>query len=239
MRSFLSPTAKCPSQEEGEGPSRRGHLPLQRQELAGAPWAPQHPASTWGPPLMQQPEQPEQCSPDLQPGPLPWHRGTRKRRQPTALPETPSHVASEDHFLLPHASNEDGRTCSNSFLDLLGSPDKLVGEMHWKTVIILCNSQICQEFTGARHFICTASHFILTTRALCACTDKGTWYQRGNVTCPEPYSSGAVCPGVGNGDPLQYSCLENYKDKRRWLGYSPRSCKELDMTEQLSMHTAI
>lgn len=79
---------------------------------------------------MQQPEQPEQCSPDLQPGALPWHRGTRKRRQLTALPETPRHVASEDHFLLPHASNKDGRTCSNSSLDLLGSPDKLVGEMH-------------------------------------------------------------------------------------------------------------
>ena len=34
--------------------------------------------------------------------------------------------------------------------------------------------------------------------------------------------------GVGNGNPLQYSCLENPS------GYSPWGCKESDMTEQPS-----
>ena len=36
-------------------------------------------------------------------------------------------------------------------------------------------------------------------------------------------------PGGGNGNPLQYSCLENSMDRGAWLG----SCdhKELDMTE--------
>ena len=37
--------------------------------------------------------------------------------------------------------------------------------------------------------------------------------------------------GVGNGYPLQYNGLENSMD------YSPRGCKELDMTEQLSLFT--
>ena len=37
-------------------------------------------------------------------------------------------------------------------------------------------------------------------------------------------------PGEGNGNPFQYSCLENPMDVG---GYSPRGCKELDMTEQL------
>ena len=37
--------------------------------------------------------------------------------------------------------------------------------------------------------------------------------------------------GEGNDDPLHYSCLENPHEQ---TGYSPWSCKESDMTEQLS-----
>ena len=35
-------------------------------------------------------------------------------------------------------------------------------------------------------------------------------------------------PGGGNGNPLQYSCLENSMDKRSLMGYSLWGCKELD-----------
>ena len=83
---------------------------------------------------MQQPEQLEQHSSDLQPGPLPHHAALAQRntKEETAdcTSRDPRHVASEDHFLLPHASNEDGRICSTSFMELLGSPDKLVGKRH-------------------------------------------------------------------------------------------------------------
>ena len=41
-------------------------------------------------------------------------------------------------------------------------------------------------------------------------------------------------PGGGNGNPLQYSCLENPVDKRSLAGYSPRGHKASDMTEGLS-----
>ena len=37
--------------------------------------------------------------------------------------------------------------------------------------------------------------------------------------------------GVGNGNPLQYSYLENSMDKRSLEGYSPWGCKESDTTE--------
>ena len=40
-------------------------------------------------------------------------------------------------------------------------------------------------------------------------------------------------PGVGNGNPLQYSCLENPHGQRGLVGYSPWGCKESDMTERL------
>ena len=38
-------------------------------------------------------------------------------------------------------------------------------------------------------------------------------------------------PGGGNGNPLQYFCLENSMDR----GYSPWDCKESDMTERLTL----
>ena len=41
--------------------------------------------------------------------------------------------------------------------------------------------------------------------------------------------------GVGNGNPLQFSCLENY-GQRSLVGYSPVGHKESDTTQQLT-HT--
>ena len=40
-------------------------------------------------------------------------------------------------------------------------------------------------------------------------------------------------PGEGNGNPLQYSCLENPMDGGRLAGYSPWDCKESGITEWL------
>ena len=43
-------------------------------------------------------------------------------------------------------------------------------------------------------------------------------------------------PREGNGNPLQYSCLENSHGRRSLVGYSPRGRKELDTTERLHLH---
>ena len=49
--------------------------------------------------------------------------------------------------------------------------------------------------------------------------------------------------GVGNGNPLQYSCLENPTDRGGWLSYSPWGHKELDKaehtTQQMEYYSAI
>ena len=51
---------------------------------------------------------------------------------------------------------------------------------------------------------------------------------QGSITVLERF------PGEGNGNPLQYSCLEN--SMHRILGgYSPWGCKELDRTERLTL----
>ena len=44
-------------------------------------------------------------------------------------------------------------------------------------------------------------------------------------------------PGEGNGNPLQYSCLENLMDRGAWQATVHGACKELDTTEQLSKHS--
>ena len=38
-------------------------------------------------------------------------------------------------------------------------------------------------------------------------------------------------PGEGNGNPFQYSCLENPMDRGAWQVTVLPGCKELDMTE--------
>ena len=48
-------------------------------------------------------------------------------------------------------------------------------------------------------------------------------------------------PGLGsspredNGNPLQYSCLDNPYGQRSLVGYNPRGHKELDTTEWLTI----
>ena len=37
--------------------------------------------------------------------------------------------------------------------------------------------------------------------------------------------------GEGNGNPCQYSCLENSMGRGAWQGYSPWGCKESDTVE--------
>ena len=46
-------------------------------------------------------------------------------------------------------------------------------------------------------------------------------------------------PGVGNGNPLQYSFLENFMDGEAWRLQSTGSQKESDTTERLSTHTNV
>jgi len=44
-------------------------------------------------------------------------------------------------------------------------------------------------------------------------------------------------PGVGNGRPFQYSCLENSMDQGGLVGNSPQGHKQLDATEHARTYT--
>ena len=43
------------------------------------------------------------------------------------------------------------------------------------------------------------------------------------------------CPGEGNGNPPQYSCLENIMNRGAWRATVHGVNKELDMTERLTL----
>ena len=43
-------------------------------------------------------------------------------------------------------------------------------------------------------------------------------------------------PGVGNGNPLRYSCLGNLTDRRSLEGYSPWSCKRIRRDSDIKQH---
>ena len=43
-------------------------------------------------------------------------------------------------------------------------------------------------------------------------------------------------PGIGNGNPLQYSCLENSTDRRAWWA-TVHGVTELDTTEGVNTYT--
>ena len=43
-------------------------------------------------------------------------------------------------------------------------------------------------------------------------------------------------PGVGNGNPLQYSCLKNSMDRGAWWATVHGVAKELDRTEHTCVH---
>ena len=54
-----------------------------------------------------------------------------------------------------------------------------------------------------------------------------------NVGDPGLIPGSGRSPGEGNGNPLQYYCLEKSHGQRSLVGYSPWGRKESDTTEQL------
>ena len=79
-------------------------------------------------------------------------------------------------------------------------------------------------------------------------TGGGWCFQGGSVVKDMPASTGDVgdmgsipglrgSPGKGNGNPLQYSCLENSKGRGAWWAAVHGGHKSLDPTEQLNTYT--
>ena len=70
------------------------------------------------------------------------------------------------------------------------------------------------------------------------------YFNPGHLHTVDPGDEGSIpgsgrSPGGGNGNPLQYSCLENAMDRGAWQATVHGVAKELDTTEQLSTHTCL
>ena len=53
----------------------------------------------------------------------------------------------------------------------------------------------------------------------------------GDIRDTDSITGSGRFPEGGNGNPLDYSCLENPMDRGVWWGYGPQGHKESDMTE--------
>ena len=74
----------------------------------------------------------------------------------------------------------------------------------------------------------TMSHIHISQVAL---TVKKPLANAGDITETGLIPGSGRSPGGGNGNPLQYSCLENPMGRRVLAGYGPQGHKELDTTE--------
>ena len=80
-------------------------------------------------------------------------------------------------------------------------------------------------------FMCI--YYIIMLELPCSSNGKELACNAGDLGS-NPGSRGSS--GEGNGNSLQYSCLENPMDRERSLvSYIPWGCKELDMTESLTL----
>ena len=61
--------------------------------------------------------------------------------------------------------------------------------------------------------------------------NKGSSFNAGEMGDTGLIPGSGRSPGGGQGNPLQYSCLENPMDRGACGSYSPGGCKESDMTE--------
>ena len=83
--------------------------------------------------------------------------------------------------------------------------------------------------------------FILTVFQFHYAISGLPWWLSGEESACNPGDPGSILgsgrsPGEGNGNPLQYSCLENPMDRGAWWGCSLWGCKDSDKTEHARIH---
>ena len=109
-------------------------------------------------------------------------------------------------------------------------------------------SLVCCSLWGCEELNVTGQHTTWYTTCDVYQDSCNLGFQGGSVIKNLPASAGAArdlglipgsrrSPGVGNGNPLLYSCLENSLDGATWQATSPGGHKESDMAEHTCTHT--
>ena len=91
--------------------------------------------------------------------------------------------------------------------------------LNWVFIFLLLNFESCLYILGTFQVVLVVKNRPANARDI---GDTGLISRSGRS------------PGGRNGNPLQYSCLENPHGQRSLMGYNPWDSKKLNMTEQLS-----
>ena len=138
--------------------------------------------------------------------------------------------AGPNHFLLPGYSKILLTVLYHLFLFL--SNPRLYRHPtcpHTEAWMILMKGKTRDAISHAQFFIGSLLFFMGFPGAP---ADKGHAFNGGDLGS---ISGSRRYPGEGNGNPLQYSCLENSMDKRSLAGYNLWPLKESDTTELLTL----
>ena len=99
--------------------------------------------------------------------------------------------------------------------------------------ILLCGQQT-QTSQHVTFYLCASGNKVRASPA--ALVVKNPPADAGDIRDQSSVPGLGRSPRRRNGNPLQYSCLGNPRDRGAWRATVHRGCKESDMTEWLSMH---
>ena len=110
---------------------------------------------------------------------------------------------------------------------------------HWCTIKTntswMCASSEYKGTRGSRIMWPFTSQNLPSTHQFSLCLVWWLRWQRIYLQCRRPRFDPGKIPGEVFGNPLQYSSLENFMDRRAWWATVPWDLKESDTTEQLTV----
>ena len=110
---------------------------------------------------------------------------------------------------------------------------------HWCTIKTntswMCASSEYKGMRGSRIMWPFTSQNLPSTHQFSLCLVWWLRWQRIYLQCRRPRFDPGKIPGEVFGNPLQYSSLENFMDRRAWWATVPWGLKESDTTEQLTV----
>ena len=166
----------------------------------------------------------------LNPGPLHWEHGVLATRV-RGSPRWQSFGISFYLFLL----YKEIRSCASDLFftywsSTWGSPGCLASEVRVLSYLSESKAVCLRSVSNFSPLFCFS--WFCKELPLTKGFPAGAVEKKMPVSTGDPGDAGSIPgSGVGNGNPLQYSCLENSNGQRSLAGYSPWSRKESDVTE--------
>ena len=130
------------------------------------------------------------------------------------------------------ATGPPGKSCGFAFCGLgsLISANQLIENQCFEVLFCFLNQSVCMKIvsTQDRPEVLNPNKSLSNTCHNCPCLPKvlglPRWLSGRESTC-NAGDPGSISPGEGNGNPLQYSCLENPMNREAWQATVHRVAK--------------